>query len=92
MVSSMRERKRPCSCCTAIEFFLRDLPILEMIAAAIGINIKVNKVSFTLMPNITKIENIIVRGSRINDSKAESIEFCTSFTSPIIRDIISPLR
>ena len=63
-----------------------------MTAAAMGINIKVNKVSFTLMPNITKIENIMVRGSRINDSKAESIEFCTSFTSPIIRDIISPLR
>ena len=92
IVSSMSERNRPCSCCKAIEFFFSDLPILEITAAAIGINTKVNTVSFTLIPSITKIEKRIVRGSLTKASNPESNEYCTSFTSPTIRDIISPLR
>src|SRR5690554_7469271 len=73
-VSSIIDRKKPCSFAALSEFFFRDLPTLEIINPDIGIKIKTNNVSSKLMENITIIVNKIVRGSRTMSSKIDKNE------------------
>ena len=55
-------------------------------------NINTKIVNFTLIVNIAIIVKIIVKGSFTANSNIDKKEFCTSFTSPEILEIVSPFR
>ena len=68
-VSSTIDRNSPCSFCTLSDFFLSDLPILEMMAPASGIKIKTNKVE-------AKFDNglLEVHMPKADDSKPKEVK------------------
>ena len=70
-VSSIIDRKKPCSSCNFVECFFKDFPILDIIIPENGMKIKTKIVNLKLMPNITIIVNNMVRGSRTISSKIE---------------------
>ena len=57
-----------------------------------GVKIKINKVNFTLSINIAITEKRIVSGSFTMISSIINDAHCTSFTSAVIRVMMSPFR
>ena len=57
---------------------------------AMGMNTKTNSVSFALKANMVISANRMVSGSRISISNTLKKERCTSETSVVTRDIVSP--
>jgi hypothetical protein len=53
---------------------------------------KINNVILGLITSIDESNTIIMIGFFRNISKDDMIEFSTSVTSPVIREIISPFR
>ena len=89
-VSSIKDKKSPCSCWTLSDLLFKFFPILEIINPEMGMKNRTNKVSFALKKSIATNENSIVRGSLTISSRIDKNEICNSVTSDVILAIKSP--
>ena len=91
-VSSICETRLPHWFCAVTDLRLRLLPTLPIMYPAIGNSINTKMVSSQLIKSIVPRYTSIMIGFLVTISSELITEFSTSFTSPVIRAIISPLR